>query len=71
MIYEYIEKNQLKNEKNDILYFKQIQPFTFGKIFTDIVSIAIYNNSIAFYSKKTKQCLGISNIVTKKFFVEV
>lgn len=71
MIYDYIESDQIKNNKNEVLYFKQKQPFTFNKFFNDVVSLAIYGNTIAFYSKKTKQCLGVSNIITKKLFMEV
>lgn len=69
--FDYEEEKQIKNSKGEIQYFKQIIPFTCEKIFEDIVSMRFFGNNVAFYSKTTRNCLGISNIITKKLFEEV
>lgn len=68
MIYEFDENKQIKNKKGKIQYFIQIKPFTFGKIFNDLVSIEENGNYLAFYSKNTKLCVGISHISTLSLF---
>lgn len=70
-IFEYREAEQIKDNNNDVKYFKQIMPFTWGKMFNDEVSIREYGNSVIFYSKDTKNCLGTSDVMTKKLFMEV
>lgn len=68
MLFEYDGKNMIKNEKGEIQYFRQIKPFTFGEMFNGLVSIKKYGNSLMFFSKNTKECLGISNEITIKLF---
>lgn len=68
MLFDYDEDEQIKDKKGDIQYFVQIRPFTFNKIFKGSVSIRVLGNNLIFYSKETKQCLGISNISTLSLF---
>ena len=71
MLFDYDEDEQIKNANGNVKYFKQIKPFTFDKTFTGFVSIREYGNCAIFYSKETKQILGISHISTIKLFQEV
>lgn len=68
MLFEYKEKNMIKNEKGEIQYFRQIKPFTFGEMFSGLVSIEKLGNSLMFFSKETKLCVGLSDKITMKFF---
>ena len=68
MLFDYNEEEQIKNKKGNIQYFIQIKPFTFNKIFNGNVSIRQFGNSLIFYSKETKQCLGLSDITTISLF---
>lgn len=71
MLFDYDENEQIKDKKGDIQYFVQIRPFTFNKIFNGSVSIREFGNNLIFYSKETKQCLGISNISTITLFTKI
>ena len=70
MYFDFREEEQI-HKNNKIQYFKQIKPFTNSKLFNDIVSIRVDGDIALFYSKTTKTCLGISDICTKKLFVEI
>lgn len=52
MLFEYYEKYQIKDEKGNIQYFKQVKPFTFGEMFSSLVSIERLGNSLMFLVKK-------------------
>lgn len=68
MLFEYDEKNMIKNENGEIQYFRQVKPFTFGEMFSGLVSIEKLGNSLMFFSKNTKECIGISNEITMALF---
>ncbi len=68
MLFDYNEEEQIKDKKGNIQYFVQIKPFTFNKKFNGSVSIREFGNNLIFYSKETKQCLGVSNISTISLF---
>lgn len=70
MYFDFREEEQI-HKNNKIQYFKQIKPFTNNKLFNDIVSIRVDGNVALFYSKNTKICIGVSDICTKKLFVEI
>lgn len=68
MLFDYNEEEQIKDKKGNIQYFIQIRPFTSNKIFNGSVSIREFGNSLIFYSKETKQCLGLSHISAISLF---
>lgn len=68
MLFDYNKEEQIKDKKGNVQYFIQIRPFTFNKIFKGIVSIRQFGNILIFYSKETKQCLGLSDISTMSLF---
>lgn len=70
-IYSYIEEEQKKDCNGDIQYYEQVKPFTFDKMFSGIVSVRVFGNSAIYYSKETKNCLGISHIDTINFFEKI
>lgn len=71
MLFEYNEKYQIKDEKGNIQYFKQVKPFTFGEMFSGLVSIERLGNSLMFFSKETKLCVGLSDKITMDLFEKV
>ena len=71
MLFEYDEKNMIKKENGDIQYFKQIKPFTLGEMFNSLVSIERLGNSLMFFSKETRLCLGLSDKSTIELFEEI
>lgn len=70
-IYSYIEEEQKKDCNGDIQYYEQVKPFTFGKMFSGLVSVRIFGNSAIYYSKETENCLGISSKSTINFFEKI
>lgn len=70
MMFDYYENEQIKKENGELKYFKQIKPFTFGKIFSGLVSAKIYGSSVIYFSKEIKNCLGVSDIITIKDLFE-
>ena len=78
MFFDYNEQEQIKDNNGKVKYFKQIhpftnlnEPFTKNKMFKGIISIKEYGNCLLFFSKESKQFLGMSNICTLKLFEEV
>lgn len=71
MIFNYKEEEQLKNKDNKIKYYKQVKPFINGIIWNELISIRNLGNSLVFYSKETRQCLGVSSNITINLFEEV
>ena len=70
-IYSYKKEEQKKDCNRNIQYYEQVKPFTFGKMFSGIVSVRISGNSAIYYSKETKNCLGISDKITINFFEKI
>lgn len=71
MLFEYEEKNQIKDNNGNIQYFRQIKPFTLGEMFSSLVSIERLGNSLMFFSKETKLCLGLSDKSTIGLFEKI
>lgn len=73
MLFDYEEKEQIKNEDGSIKYFKQTKPFTNGFICcSGLVSIRPFGRSqVFYYSKDTKSFLGSSDTSTMSLFEEV
>lgn len=71
MLFDFNEKNVIKNNDGKIQYYKQIKPFTFGEMFNDLVCIEKLGEYLMFFSKNTKLCVGISHISTLSLFEAV
>lgn len=71
MLFDFNEKNVIKNKDGEIQYYKQIKPFTFGEMFNGLVCIEKFGECLMFFSKNTKLCLGTSHISTLSLFEAV